>query len=144
MLNSVSAMVFHFGCELHEQHSFFHMLANECREGMNEDGVKAETIRKKKERKTERPTDRQAGRQAGRQTDEWMSWGRRDGKGIRWTEQKEGGRRGGKEGGRGSTVHAPLPMQRGLLPGGTQTLSPCPALYSPGYCSQINLACYPV
>lgn len=28
--------------------------------------------------------------------------------------------------------------------GGTQTLSPCPALYSPGNCSQINLAGYPV
>lgn len=56
-----------------------------------------------------------------------------------WTQQqKERGRRGG----RSSSVHAPLPMQRGLLPGGTQTLSPCPALYSPGYCSQINLASY--
>lgn len=28
--------------------------------------------------------------------------------------------------------------------GGTQTLGPCPALYSPGNCSQINLAGYPV
>lgn len=28
MLNSASAMVFHFGCELHEQNSFSHMLAN--------------------------------------------------------------------------------------------------------------------
>lgn len=62
-----------------------------------------------------------------------------------WTQQqKERGRRGGREGGRSSSVHAPLPMQRGLLPGGTQTLSPCPALYSPGYCSQINLASYPM
>lgn len=27
--------------------------------------------------------------------------------------------------------------------GGLRTLSPCPALYSPGYCSQINAASYP-
>ena len=98
MLNSVSAMVFHFGCELHEQHSFFHMLANECREGMNEDGVKAETIRKKKERKTERPTDRQAGRQAGRQTSECHEEGEMekvfDGQSRRREEEGEGGREG--------------------------------------------------
>lgn len=62
----------------------------------------------------------------------------------RTQQQKEGGRRGRREGERSSSVHAPFPMQRGLLPGGTQTLSPCPALYSHGYCSQINLAGYPV
>lgn len=79
----------------------------------------------------------------GRQRDwqEWMSWGGRDWEGIRWTDTTAGG---GREGERGSSVHAPLPMQRGLFPGGTRTLSPCPALYSPGYCSQINLASYPV
>ena len=141
MLNSVSSMVFHFGCELHERYSFFHMLANGCREGMNEDGVKeqkAETMRKKKGR--ERQKGRQTERQAGRQTSECHEEGEMekvfDGRSRRREEEGEGGR--------GSTVHAPLPMQRGLLPGGTQTLSPCPALYSPGYCSQINLACYPV
>lgn len=63
-----------------------------------------------------------------------------DGRTQQW---KDGGKKG-KEGERSSPVHAPLSMQQGFLPGGTQTLSPCPALYSPGYCSQINLAGYPV
>lgn len=56
------------------------------------------------------------------------------------------GKKGGNE--KQLAVHGPLPMQRRLLPGGRmggglRTLSPCPALYSPGYCSQINAASYP-
>lgn len=60
-------------------------------------------------------------------------------------ERKEERGRGRERESERSSVHAPLPTQRGLLPGGgTQTLSPCPALYSRGNCSQINLAGYPV
>lgn len=70
------------------------------------------------------------------------------GRGKRHSMDGHNSRRKKEEGGRArersSSVHAPLPTQRELLPGGNQTLSPCPALYSPGYCSQINLARYPV
>lgn len=67
----------------------------------------------------------------------------RGGEASGWTDTAEGEGRGGeverrrgREGGGRSdgsiSVGAPLPRQRGLSPpGGTQTLSPCPALYSP-------------
>lgn len=65
--------------------------------------------------------------------------------GTRWMDRgAEVGRQEGKEGESNSSVQASLPAQRGLLPAGTQTLSPCPALYSHGYCSQIHPASYPV
>lgn len=73
MLNSASAMVFHFGCELHEQYSFSHMFANieergrgvdARREGRNEDGVKGQNAENNKlERKRGGEKDR------GRQRD---------------------------------------------------------------------------
>lgn len=51
------------------------------------------------------------------------------------TRQRKRGEEERRWGGRGDgsiSVGAPLPRQRGLSPpGGTQTLSPCPALYSP-------------
>lgn len=58
-----------------------------------------------------------------------------------WTQQKkEKERKGGREG-EAARFMALSPC---ILPGGTQTLSPCPAFYSPDYCSQINLASYPL
>lgn len=61
--------------------------------------------------------------------------------------KKKGRRRGRarKESKREAAQFMPLsPRSEDSSLGGTQTLSPCPALYSPGNCSQINLAGYPV
>lgn len=61
-------MVFHFGCELHEQCSFSHMLANGCKEGRDEDEVKGQNAennlqgeenKKKREGEKDRQTERE-------------------------------------------------------------------------------------
>lgn len=60
---------------------------------------------------------------------------RREGEGEREKRERE----------REAAQFMPLsPRSEDSSLGGTQTLSPCPALYSPGNCKQINLASYPV
>lgn len=65
--------------------------------------------------------------EAHRKTEKWE---RKEKNGKVFDERTQQQKKGGED---SSSVHAPLPTQRGLLPGGTHTLSPCPALYSPGY-----------
>lgn len=81
-------------------------------------------------------TDKRKSHRMGRWK-RWWGWGG-EGEGEREREKRE---RGEREAAR----FMPLsPRSKDSSLGGTQTLSPCPALYSPGNCSQINLAGYPV
>lgn len=101
-----------------------------CREmWMKAEGMRVEETRKESEGERDKVNVR---RKEEVEEDGCNSTGRR-------------GKKGGNE--KQLAVHGPLPMSEdsslGVGWGGLRTLSPCPALYSPGYCSQINAASYP-
>lgn len=83
-------------------------------------------------------TDKRKSHRIGR----WKRCSMEGREGKKWKKASERGRERERE---KQLSSCPSPHAARTPPwGGTQTLSPCPALYSPGNCSQINLAGYPV